>query len=116
LEFNLTPEQQHFWNVLKFDPKTMADELGNLMQDARLKYGDDSVEFHDTVDRCLFLSMQQCQNDIDLIRMAKHWLSKMQLPFDPEKMKSTYSLHNRIGGLVSKLTETPSGKQLMEWN
>ena len=116
MECNLTPEQQHFWNVLKFDPKTMADELGNLMQDARLRYGDDSIEFHDTVDRCLFLSMQQCQNDIDLLRMTKHWLSKMELPFDSEKMKSTNPLHKRIGGLVSKLTETPSGKQLMEWN
>jgi hypothetical protein len=112
----LTPEQQHFWNVLKFDPKTMADELGDHMQDARLRYGEDSVEFHDTVDRCVFLSMQQCQNDLDLLRMTKHWLSKMQLPFDANKMKSTDPLHNRIGGLVSKLTETPSGKQLMEWN
>jgi hypothetical protein len=112
----LTPEQQHFWNVLKFDPKTMADELGNLMQDARLKYGENSVEFHDTVDRCVFLSMQQCQNDLDLLRMTKHWLSKMKLPFDANKMKSTDPLHNRIGELVSKLTETPSGKQLMEWN
>jgi len=116
LEFKLTPDQQHFWNILKFDPKTMADELGNLMQDAKLRYGDDSNEFHDTVDRCVFLSMQQCQNDIDLLRMTKHWLSKMQLPFDANKMKSTDPLHNRIGGLVSKLIETQSGKQLMEWN
>ena len=116
MEFNLTPEQQHFWNVLKFDPKTMADELGNLMQDARLRYGDNSIEFHDTVDRCVFLSMQQCQNDIDLLRMTKHWLSKMQLPFDANKMNQFDLLHNRIGSLVSKLSETPSGKQLMEWN
>ena len=116
MEFKLTPDQQHFWNILKFDPKTMADELGNLMQDAKLRYGDDSNEFHDTVDRCVFLSMQQCQNDIDLLRMTKHWLSKMQLPFDANKMKSTDPLHNRIGGLVSKLIETQSGKQLMEWN
>ena len=112
----MTPDQQHFWNILKFDPKTMADELGNLMQDAKLRYGDDSNEFHDTVDRCVFLSMQQCQNDIDLLRMTKHWLSKMQLPFDANKMKSTDPLHNRIGGLVSTLIETQSGKQLMEWN
>ena len=112
----MTPDQQHFWNILKFDPKTMADELGNLMQDAKLRYGDDSNEFHDAVDRCVFLSIQQCQNDIDLLRMTKHWLSKMQLPFDPTKMKSTDLLHNRIGGLVSKLIETQSGKQLMEWN
>ena len=112
----MTPEQQHFWNILKFDPKTMADELGNLMQDAKLKYGDDSDEFHNTVDRCLFLSMQQCQNDIDLLRMTKHWLSKMQLPFDSEKMKSTDPLNQRIGSLVLKLSETQSGKQLMEWN
>jgi len=116
LEFKLTPDQQHFWNILKFDPKTMADELGNLMQDAKLRYGDDSNEFHDTVDQCVFLSMQQCQNDIDLLRMTKHWLSKMQLPFDANKLKSTDPLHNRIGGLVSKLIETQSGKQLMEWN
>jgi len=116
LEISLTPDQQHFWSILKFDPKTMADELGNLMQDAKLRYGDDSNEFHDTVDRCVFLSMQQCQNDIDLLRMTKHWLSKMQLPFNPNKMKSTDPLHNRIGGLVSKLIETQSGKQLMEWN
>ena len=116
MEFKLTPDQQHFWNILKFDPKTMADELGNLMQDAKLRYGDDSNEFHDTVDRCVFLSMQQCQNDIDLLRMTKHWLSKMQLPFDANKMKSTDPLHNRIGGLISKLIETQSGKQLMEWN
>jgi hypothetical protein len=116
LEIILTPEQQHFWNVLKFDPKTMADELGNLMQDARLRYGDASNEFSNTVDRCVFLSIQQCQNDIDLLRMTKHWLSKMQLPFDSDKMKSTDPLHNRIGGLVSKLSETQSGKQSMEWN
>ena len=116
MEFKLTPEQQHFWNVLKFDPKTMADELGNLMQDARLRYGDNSIEFHDTVDRCVFLSIQQCQNDMDLIRMTKYWLSKMKLPFDANKMKSTDPLHNRIGSLVSKLSETPAGQQSMEWN
>ena len=116
MEFNLTPGQQHFWNVLKFDPKTMADELGNLMQDARLRYGDNSDEFFNTVDRCVFLSMQQCQNDIDLLRMTRHWISKMQLPFDANKMKSTDPLHHRIGSLVSKLSETQSGKQSMEWN
>jgi hypothetical protein len=116
LEIKLTPEQEHFWNVLRFDAKTMAVKLGMLMEDARVRYGNTSKEFHTTVDQCLFLVMDQAQNKLDVIRMMKHWLSVMQLPIDPNALASTDVFHSRYGDLVLELTNTKQGKELMEWN
>ena len=112
----MTPEQEHFWNVLRFDAKTMAVELGMLMEDARVKYGNNSKEFHATVDRCLFLVMDQAQTQLDVIRMMKHWLTVMQLPFNPSAIESTDAFHSKYGDLVLELTKTKQGKELMEWN
>jgi|TARA_B110000503_G_C6863360_1_gene295720 hypothetical protein len=111
----LTPEQEHFWNVLRFDAKTMAVELGTLMEDARTQYGDDSKEFHTTVDRCVFLAMDQAQTELDVIRMMKHWLTIMQLPIDPSATESTDVFHSRYGNLIFKLINTKQCN-LMEWN
>ena len=62
----MTPEQEHFWNVLRFDAKTMAVKLGMLMEDARVRYGNTSKEFHTTVDQCLFLVMDHLQVHIQV--------------------------------------------------
>lgn len=111
----MTPEQEQFWNILRFDAKTMSVELGNLMQDAKLKYGDDSTEFHATVDRCFFLIMGQANTELDVIKIVKHWISTMNLPFDPSKLQSSDNFHNRYGDLVLELLNT-NRQQLMEWD
>jgi hypothetical protein len=109
----LTPEQEHFWKVLKFDAKTMAIELGTIMEDAKVKYGPNSKKFHSTVDRCFFLAMNQAHTDIDVIRMVKYWLSTLQLPIDPSRLSSTDSFHSRYGKLILDLVDN---RQSMEWN
>ena len=113
MEQQLTPEQEHFWKVLKFDSRVMAAELGTIMDNARLKYGKNSKKFHSTVDRCFFLAMNQAHTDIDMIRMVKYWLSTLQLPIDPSRLESTDIFHNRYGKLILNLVEN---KESMEWN
>jgi len=112
----LTSEQEHFWNILRFDAKTMSVELGTLIEDARSIYGEDSKEFHSTVDRCFFMIMNQAQTELDVIRIVKHWLSTMKLPVNPSTLKSTDIFHTRYGNLVLELTKTKKGRELMEWN
>jgi hypothetical protein len=109
----LTPEQEHFWKVLKFDAKTMAIELGTIMEDAKVKYGSNSKKFHAAADRCFFLVMNQAQTDMDVVRIVKHWLSVMHLPLDPSKLASTDYFHNRYGKLILDLVDN---RQSMDWN
>ena len=107
----LSPEQTHFWNILKFDPKTMAAELGTVMQQAKAEHGANSSEFFRTVDHCMFLAMSHCRADIDMIKMTKHWLSHCDLPFDPSKMKSFEQFHNKYHSTIRSCN-----LQQLEWN
>lgn len=111
----MTPEQEHFWKVLKFDAKTMAVELGSNMKEVMTTHGKNSKKFHATVDRCFFLIMDQAQNELDVIKIVKYWLSTIQLPLNPSKLESADIFHNRYGNLVLKLINTDRQK-LMEWD
>ena len=107
----LSPDQTHFWNILKFDPKTMAAELGAVMQLAKETHGADSTEFFSTVDHCMYLAMSHCHVDIDVIKMTKHWLTHLDLPFDPSKMKSFEQFHNKYFSTIQSCN-----LQQLDWN
>lgn len=106
----MTLEQEYFWNILKFDPKTMAEELGHQMQSVKIQHGANSKQFHDAVDRCFYLAMTNVKNETDLLKMVKHWLSDLGLPFDPSRMESferfnqTYA-SKVASGIAGKLDE-----------
>lgn len=110
----MTLEQEYFWNILKFDPKTMAEELGHEMQAVKIQHGTNSKQFHNTVDRCFYLAMANVKNQTDLLKMVKHWLSDLELPFDPSQMESfeifnqTYAL-TIASGISKKLNQ-------LEWS
>jgi hypothetical protein len=112
----LTSDQERFWNILKFDAKTMAIELGSVMENARVKYGDNSKDFHSTVNRCLFMVLDQAHNEFDVIKIVRHWLTTSELPIDPNQLESYDIFHHRYASLIFELINTKHGRACMEWN
>jgi len=96
LEIALTPEQQHFWNQLKFDAHYFAHICGNEMQGKSIK------TVNELCSNYLNLAMNHLSTE-DLGSVVKTWLNYYHLPLDPTKLGEVFDkFHNKYGNWIVK--------------
>ena len=96
MENILTPEQQDFWNQLKFDAQYFAHICGNEMQGKSIK------TVNKLCSNYLNLAMNHLSTE-DLVRVVKTWLNYYHLPLDPNKLGKVFEkFHANYGNWIAK--------------
>jgi hypothetical protein len=96
LELTLTPEQEYFWNQLKFDAQYFAHICGKDMQ------GKSENRVNKEAQGYLDLAMTHLSTE-DLTGVVKTWLNYYQLPLNPNKLGNVFDkFHETYGTYVTK--------------
>ena len=90
----MTPEQQHFWDILSMDPKKLCHRFGREMQHIHNK-----KQLHKRVDECFYFIMSNFDHE-SLIRTAKTWFCVYKLPVELKKLKSFDKFHTDYGASI----------------
>jgi hypothetical protein len=94
LEIILTPEQQYFWNQLKFNAQYFAHICGKEMQ------GKSDSKVNKMCSNYLDLAMNHLSTE-DLASVVKTWLNYYNLPLDPHKLGKTFDkFHAKFGNWI----------------
>ena len=95
MEIILTPEQQNFWNQLKFDAQYFAHICGNEMRGKSVK------TVNKLCSNYLNLAMDILSTE-ELTSVVKTWLNYYHLPLDPNKLGEVFDkFHNKYGTWVA---------------
>jgi len=95
LELKLTPDQQDFWNCLKFDAQYFAHSCGKDMK------GKSENKVNKEAQNYLDLAMGHLSVE-DLTGVVKTWLSYYHLPLDPNKLGETFDkFHKKYGAWIA---------------
>ena len=96
MEFNFTPEQQDFWNQLKFDAQYFAHTCGKEMQ------GKPIETVNTLCSNYLNLAMDILSTE-ELTGVVKTWLKHYHLPLEPNKLGKVFDkFHNKYGNWIGK--------------
>jgi hypothetical protein len=102
----MTPEQEHFWNYLKWNPKSFAKETGeHLASIANSNRPYWKRKFNKTANEYFNELMNRAPNTIEVIKIVHIWTREYQLPFDPDKMKSFDRFHEKCNPTLTELTK-----------
>lgn len=80
----MTPEQELFWNSLKYTPVTMAREYGDRM----LLLRHDADAMHEIMDEAIGIMLRIHMPRHDLARVVKTWLKHYKLPLNPDLLNT----------------------------
>ena len=95
MELKLTPDQQDFWNCLKFDAQYFAHSCGKDMK------GKSENKVNKEAQNYLDLAMGHLSVE-DLTGVVKTWLSYYHLPLDPNKLGEPYDkFHKKYGAWIA---------------
>lgn len=90
----MTPEQEHFWDVLRADPVRLCHTYGKELQLIKSK-----KQFDQRADECLDFVMSNFDSE-NVLRTVKTWLSLYKLPLDPGELESFDKFHTTYGHMV----------------
>ena len=90
----MTPDQQRFWNVLKFDPQYFAHICGKDMK------GKSENRVNKEAQNYLDLAMEHLSRE-DLVAVVKTWLNYYHLPLNPNKLGTVFDeFHEKYGSYI----------------
>ena len=96
----MTPEQQHFWDILSSNPENLSHTFAKEL--ALIK---NKKKFHKRADEHLSFILSNF-NDESVARALKTWLCTYKLPIEPIRLSSMNTIQERCGLLIMKHAKT----------